>query len=209
MDKLEKSTDGLQWGLLALGLAARIVDSIQDSALIEGGYEDFFEKYVWSSRVKKGEDALEQGSYDNPRSWLVITAIGLSLGLISQSYAEHNSDSDRRGVASWLSIIGLVVHLLVALLSLVAYQIADLPSANTINEVIALSRKRFVRLVVTTATIMALTGALSEFKWAGADHDGMSKTPSPTMVNVTMERWYTLGALISYIAADLVGHVFL
>ena len=195
------ASSGTHWVLLSLGLAARFVDAIQDTFRIEGGFS--LKNYVWDSRIDNSGDALEKGSYDNPRSWLVISAITLSLGLISHAYNEHNSMSDRRGVANILSVVGLVVHLFFAIWGVAAYEIDNYYFGQ-----LSLSRKRIVRLLVTSATIMALTVSLSEMGWAGG-LDGMSKTPSASKVDVTMEKWYTLGALVAYLSADLIGHVFL
>ncbi len=194
-------SSGLHWVLLLLGLVARLVDAIQDTYRIEG--QITLDNYVWDSRINNDGDPLEKGSYDNPRSWLVISAITLSLGLISHAYNEHDSTTDRRGVANILSVVGLVVHLFFAIWGVAAYEVDNYYFGQ-----FSLSRKRVVRLLVTSATIMALTVSLSEMGWAGK-LDGMSKTPSPSNVDVTMEKWYTLGALVAYLSADLIGHVFL
>ena len=63
---------------------------------------------------------------------------------------------------------------------------------------------------MTTTTLVLLTMALSEVGFDGKG-DGVSTSPSaaPEDLMVSYKQWNMLGALVSYIAADLVGHVFL
>ena len=208
----------LELGLLILGIIARFVDSIQDTILTyeityDQGVMGFLQLYFWDYFKREDDnpdsESINAARTDNPRSWLVLAAIATSLGMAAYMHGtfemEFEGFEHYRDSSAW-AITLLVVHLVVILAQLIGTQMENLG----FFKYAALSRNIFVRFLVTTTTLVLLTMALSEVGFDGKG-DGVSTSPSaaPEDLMVSYKQWNMLGALVSYIAADLVGHVFL
>ena len=223
-DTIDTSTDNnLEW-VIFLGFAARIADMIQD-VYVHQKYEYSYFWYLFECRRKQDdpeESDIETARADNPRSWFVISALGITIGMLSRviddstDLVSNRSDKQTHWDGVLLSALILsVAHLLVALLQLLSEKIPEDKDFRKKFRLFALSRSPAIRLVVTTTVLVLLGMLVSEMGFPGLegeDQYGLFKAKDAqkdSKLSVTARQWHALGALVSYVIADLVGHVFL
>lgn len=243
-------------GLFALAIIARLADAVADYNLHKGksNYLEYYCKWYGRAEDKNDESSIEKGTWDNPRTWLVVAALATSLGLLvevrnKEDFPEELSDYDHRDTVLELAFAGVIVHLIVAVLQPMA-KLAERTSDQGDLTYCSLSRSPFIRLLVTTFVLTMLTMLVAESGFAGEGKDDKygllkNKIMGTETVNVGSEgvgdpyeissgqlvqnmtaasteivpkydtlvvsenQWNAVGALVAYIVADLVGHVFL
>lgn len=228
----ERSNDlyRLEGWLLGLGIVARLVDTVVDT------YR-YYERIKLSDiifPIHEETPALQKPTIDNPRWWFVLMALGTSLGMLSRTHYHTKLNND-----DWVHVnyvlgvsIGLVtLHTVLVIASGVFNLIKKEKDSkenkcrNVVLGIAQLSHSPFVRYLVTTAVLCVVTMVVSEQGFAGKGDDkyglyNATRVPANashplqseselTVSNETPKEWYAVGALVSYIIADLVGHVFL
>jgi len=226
----ERSSDLWEWeiSLLFLGCVARLVDTFVDTYRYYERYDltDIVSPIHEGGKKNKVEPPLQKPSIDNPRWWFVLMALGTSLGMLSRSHAETKLDTDNvlhvNNVLGW-SIALVTLHTFLVVASGVANQI-DVTS-KCVKGLAQTSHSPFVRYLVTTAVLCLVTMVVSEMGFAGEGDDkyglyNATRVPANashplqsdsklTVSNDPPKEWFAVGALVSYVIADLVGHVFL
>ena len=230
----ERSNDlyRLEGWLLGLGIVARLVDTFVDT------YR-YYARIKLSdiiSPIHEETPALQKPTIDNPRWWFVLMALGTSLGMLSRTHYHTDLKDDLvhvNYVLGWS--IGLVtLHTVLVIASGAVNLIKkekdskseqEEKCGNVVLGIAQLSHSPFVRYLVTTAVLCVVTMVVSEQGFAGEGDDkfglyNATRVPANashplqseselTVSNETPKEWYAVGALVSYIIADLVGHVFL
>lgn len=195
---------------LVLALLCRLFDAVMNYALKayeqKLGVVEFFTgpSSTLLGLVAGSKDDASEGldlpSGDNPRTYVVIGAIAVSLVSTSMLFHHENvEDLERSNV--WItlvtSIVLLTVHLVVALLAVLA------PLAPNMKwvESLQLSRSPLVRLLVSTGVFvsLAIAGGRLSFGQEGGDD---------ALEGVNGEGLFLI-ALFSYVVADLMGRQFL
>lgn len=175
----------------AIGILCRFLDSILDF-LMSG--KDAVKYISWDN---DGE-GVNSPTSDNPRTWLTLLALVVSLVFASMTMHEkfdHIKLEDGKAADKELSdsmivaVTFIAVHVAVVLLGLVS----EIPGAKMAS-VGALSRSKFVRFAVTTTVLSSLAVA------AGSIGFGGSGVLSSDAVQTDI-----VSSLVAYLFADVVG----
>jgi hypothetical protein len=208
--------------LFWIAVGARIFDMVQD-VYVHCNDEDYANTLAFLASPKRKEDegsasSIESARVDNPRSWFVIVALGTTLGMLIKVGEKGppggwQADTHVTGCI-WSATVFLIVHLLVALYGVVAPSISIVGDDSNLRY-LAVSRSPVIRLAVTTTTLVVLGMLVAEVGFPGTegtDQYGVFKATGDQKadkITVTEYQWNALGALLSYVVADSVGHVFL
>lgn len=175
----------------ALGVSCRFLDSILDF-LMSG--KDAVKYITWD---KEDEDeGVRSPTSDNPRTWLTLLSLVVSLVFASMAMHEKIDDIklvDGKAAQKELSdsmivaITFISVHVAVVLLGLLSDVVKPLALG-------ALSRSKFIRFAVTTTVLSSLAVAAGAIGFEG---EGVLSSDS-----VQTE---ILSALVAYLFADVVG----
>lgn len=207
--------------VIILAFFARIADMVQDTLVHSKGNNNWDKFIAYWENDDASDSSLESARNDNPRTWFVISALAITVGMLSRVIADDSTEillDDKQthwdGVLLSALILS-IVHLLVALVALV-------PAGKKVSEQkpcsvrdATLSRSPVIRLLVTTTVLVLLGMLVSEMGFPGSegeDQYGLFKAKGAqkdSKLQVTAIQWNALGALVSYVIADLVGHVFL
>lgn len=191
--------------LFIVALINRIIDSYVDSTMDDD--PDLQKSLVtrlmdfgswYGDNRNDGEDGLNKASVDNVRTWMVLGALSLSLGLTA-----------RYGSKNWANIDGkenLVERNYYTALVLICVHIAVVVAAIATSVVpkidrLALSKSSLIRLIVSTSVLCSLVVLVGQT--AGILDTGKHiEAPDSAENNI-------VGALVAYLFADALGAEFL
>lgn len=174
-----------------LGIASRLLDSVLDF-ILHGG-KNTSEYVAWDSE----RDALQSPTVDNPRTWLTLGSLIVSLAFASMAmdkeWKKIEVDGAERNDVLGDSMITLVffiaLHVLVVLLVF-----AERILGKGTVDLLALSRSRFIRFAVSTVVLSALAVAAGQLGFDSADP-----------VDSAGAKSQILTSLVSYVFADAIG----
>merc|ERR1711871_1563558 len=175
----------------AIGILCRFLDSILDF-LMSG--KDALKYISWDL----GGEGVDSPTSDNPRTWLTLLSLVVSLVFASMTMHEkfdHIKLKDGKAADKELSdsmivaVTFISVHVAVVLLGL----ISEIPGAKMAS-LGALSRSKFVRFAVTTTVLSSLAVAAGAIGFEGS---GVLSSEAVQMDIVS--------ALVAYLFADVVG----
>jgi hypothetical protein len=174
-----------------LGIASRLLDSVLDF-ILHGG-KNTSEYVAWDSE----RDALQSPTVDNPRTWLTLGSLIVSLAFASMAmdkeWKKIEVDGAERNDVLGDSMITLVffiaLHVLVVLLVF-----AERILGKGTVDLLALSRSRFIRFAVSTVVLSALAVAAGQLGFDSADP-----------VDSAGAKSQILTSLVAYVFADTIG----
>lgn len=171
-------------------LIGRLLDSYIDTLLRGKEFGD------WVYTLTKDEEGVDKPSYDNPRSWIVLTGLLASLFFLASVHIDAKvgdlKPGDVRFDAMGVAIALVVVHLAVVVLALGLSGVRpDLDEKNPWKW-FGLSRLNSVRFVVSTIVLLSITVAAGTMDFKSEFRSNSNQ-------------FRIAGALLSYLAVDTVG----